>query len=69
MGLFMRVLQVLLAIAFVFLCYYVIVWVLNMLGVSVPDQILRIVMVIIGLLAVIGAIAGKYDTWWGPPKA
>jgi len=66
MGILTRVLQVLLAIACVVLCYYVIGWVLGMLGIAVPEQILRVIMVIIGLLAVIGAISGRYDTWWGP---
>jgi uncharacterized membrane protein len=66
MSLFKRVLYVLLAIAFVFLCYYVIVWVLGMLGVQVPEQILRVVMVILGLLAVIGAISGRFDDFWTP---
>jgi hypothetical protein len=64
MSLFVRVLYVLLAIAFVVLAYYVIVWVLGLLGISIPDQILKIIMVILGLLAVIGAITGKFDTWW-----
>lgn len=64
MSLFLRVLHVLLAIAFVFLCYYVIVWVLGMIGVSVPDQVLKICMVILGLLAVIGALSGRMDNWW-----
>jgi hypothetical protein len=64
MSLVARVLHVLLAIACVVLCYYVIVWVLGLLGVSIPDQILRIIMVILGLLAVIGAISGRFDSWW-----
>jgi len=64
MGLLMRVLKVLLAIACVVLAYFVIIWVLGMLGISVPDQILRVVMVILGLIAVIGAISGKFDNWW-----
>ena len=38
-----------------------------MIGVSVPDQILKIVMVILGLLAVIGAISGRFDGWWKQP--
>ena len=67
MSVFIRVLHILLAIAFVVLCYYVIIWVLNMIGVSVPDQILKIVMVILGLLAVIGAISGRFDGWWKQP--
>ena len=66
MSLFIRVLHVLLAIAFVVLCYYVILWVLGMIGVSVPDQILKICLVILGLLAVIGALRGSFDNWWTP---
>jgi len=64
MSLFLRVLHVLVAIAFVVLCYYVVIYVLGMLGVSVPDQILKIVFVILGLLAVIGALTGQFDNWW-----
>jgi hypothetical protein len=64
MSLFIRVLQVLLALAFVVLAYYVVIWVLGMLGIAVPEQILRIVFVILGLLAVIGALRGTFDTWW-----
>ena len=64
MGLFLRVLYVLVGLAFVVLAYYVTIWVLGMLGLSVPADILRIVFVILGLLAVIGALSGKFDSWW-----
>ena len=67
MSLFIRVLYVLLALAFVVLAYYVTVWVLGMLGLGVPDQILKVVFVILGLLAVIGALSGRYDNWLTPP--
>lgn len=63
MSLFVRVLYVLLALAFVVLAYYVVIWVLGMLGIAVPDQILKIIFVILGLLAVIGALTGKFQTW------
>ena len=63
------VLNLLLAIACVVLCYYLIGWVLGLLGVSIPDQILKIIMVILGILAALGVISGRFDTWWGPPKA
>ena len=66
MGIFIRVCHVLLAIAFVVLAYFVIIWVLGMLGIHVPDQILKVIMVIIALLAVIGALSGRFDSWWGP---
>ena len=64
MSILIRVLNVLLAVACVVLCYFLIIWVLGMLGVSIPDQILRIVMVIIGLIAVIGALSGRFDGYW-----
>jgi hypothetical protein len=64
MSLFIRVLQVLLAIAFVVLAYYCVIWVLGMLGISVPDHILKVIFVILGLLAVIGGLSGRFDNWW-----
>lgn len=64
MSLFIRVLYILLAIAFVVLAYYVVIWVLGMLGIHVPDQIMKVVFVILGLLAVIGAMTGRFDNWW-----
>jgi hypothetical protein len=66
MSLFIRVLQVLLALAFVVLAYYVTIWVLGLLGIVLPAQILQIIFVILGLLAVIGALTGRFDTWWKP---
>jgi hypothetical protein len=64
MSLFIRVLQVLLALAFVVLTYYVTVWVLALLGIAIPDQILKVVFVILGLLALLGALTGRFDSWW-----
>ena len=69
MILFVRVLSILLAIAFVVLIYYVVIWVLGILGISVPERILQVVFLIIGLMAAIGALTGRFDTYWriGPP--
>jgi bacteriorhodopsin len=66
MNLLVRVLYVLLAIAVVILCYYVIIWVLGLLGIRVPENILTVVFVILGLLAAIGALSGRLDNIWGP---
>jgi len=66
MNLFIRVLYVLLGIAFVVLAYYVVIYVLGLLGITVPDQILKVIFVILALLAVIGALSGKFDSWWTP---
>jgi len=67
MGILIRVLNILLAIACVVICYYIVIWVLGMLGLSVPDQILRVAFVIIGLIAIIGALSGRLDGWWNRP--
>ena len=64
MNLFIRILYILLAVAFVVLAYYVVIWVLGMLGILIPEHILKVVFVIIGLLAVIGALTGKFDNFW-----
>lgn len=64
MTLLIRILHILLAIAFVVLIYYVTVWVLGMLGINVPGQILTVIFVIIGLMAAIAALSGRLDNWW-----
>ncbi len=69
MNIFVRILQILLAIAFVVLAYYVIIFVLGLLGIQVPHQILTVVFVIMGLMIAIGVFTGRFDNinWWGPP--
>lgn len=64
MSLLLRVLHILLAIAFVVLIYFVTIWVLGMLGLHVPDTILKVVFVIIALMAAIAALSGRLDNWW-----
>lgn len=66
MSLFLRVLNVLLGIAFVVLAYYIVIWVLGMLGIQVPPDILKVCFVILALMAVIGAFSGRFDNWWTP---
>lgn len=64
MNIFIRILYILLAIAFVVLAYYVVIWVLGMLGIAVPDQILKVVFIILALIAVIGAVTGRLENWF-----
>jgi hypothetical protein len=66
MSLFLRVCSILLYLAFVVLAYLVILWVLGMLGISIPENILKVVFVIIALMAIIGALSGRWDNWWKP---
>jgi uncharacterized membrane protein len=67
MGMFIRILSILLAIAFVVLAYYVVIYVLGLLGIHIPQNILTVVFVIIALLATIAALSGRFDdiTTWG----
>jgi hypothetical protein len=67
-NIFVRILQILLAIAFVVLAYYVIIYVLGLLGIRVPEQILTVIFVIMGLMIAIGVFTGRFDNinWWGP---
>ncbi len=63
-----RVLQILLLVAIIMLCYYVIIWVLGLLGIVIPQQILVVILVILGLSGAIAIISGRADNinWWGP---
>lgn len=67
MSLLIRVLYILLAIAFVVLIYFVVIWVLGLLGLHVPDNILKVVFVILGLMAAIYALTGRMDSLFSPP--
>jgi hypothetical protein len=61
-----RVLQILLVIATVVLCYYLIIWILGLLGIAIPQQILIAILVILGLMGALGILSGKADNinWW-----
>jgi len=45
------------------LIYYLVIWVLGLLGITVPIHILQVVFVVIGLAAAIYALTGRFDTW------
>jgi len=64
---FLRVIQILILIAAIALCYWVIMWVLELLGVPIPHQIVICVLVLLGLWGVAGIVSGKADNikWWG----
>jgi hypothetical protein len=62
-ALLLRVLYILLAIAVVVLIYYLVIWVLGLLGITVPVHILQVIFVVIGLAAAIYALTGRFDTW------
>ena len=61
-----RVLGILLMIAIIMLCYWVTIWVLGLLGIVIPQQILTCVFVILCLVGALAVIGGKFDNinWW-----
>jgi len=67
MNIFVRVLRILLAIAFVVLLFYITIWVLGLLGLVVPEKIITIIFVIIGLAAAVGELSGKFDNIFRSP--
>lgn len=58
MSLLILLLNILLVIAFCALLYFIAVWVLGLLGVAFPANILKIIIVIVALILVIGVLAG-----------
>ena len=67
MNIFVRILSILLAVAFTVLGYQVTIWVLGMLGVVVPHAILVTIFVILGLMVALYAFSGRFDNirWFG----
>jgi hypothetical protein len=65
----LRVLQILACITVMVICYYGVIWVLGLLGVHIPPQILTAVFVLLGLICAIGIVTGRFDTisWWRVP--
>jgi hypothetical protein len=64
MSIFVRILSILLAIAFIVLAYYVVIYVLGLLGIHVPPQILTVIFVILALIVAIGVLSGRFDSYW-----
>jgi len=63
-----KVIQVLMAIAATVICYYGIIWVLDLLSIHPPERLMMAIFVFLGLAAIYGAYTDRW-TWWGPPKA
>lgn len=63
-ALLVRVMMILLAVAVVVLCYYITIYVLGLLGIHIPGNILTVIFVIIGLLLAIWALTGRLDNWF-----
>jgi hypothetical protein len=48
-----RVIYALLYLCMIVICYYLIIWVLGVLGIHIPPQILSIIMVMLVLIAIL----------------
>jgi hypothetical protein len=64
MSLFLRVVNLLIFVLFVVLAWYLIVWVLQIAGITVPEKIMQIVLAILILMAIAGGLSGRFDNWW-----
>lgn len=64
MPLLVRVLIILATIAVFVVAYLVSIWVLGMLGINIPQNILTAVFVLLGLIAAIYALTGRMDTFF-----
>ena len=54
-----KLLQILFVIGLVMLCYYVGIWVLGLLGLNIPHQILIVILVLLGLYGAIQILNGS----------
>jgi len=59
-----RVLQILAAIVLGFICYHAVIWVLGLLGLTVPPQLLLGIVVFLVIITILGSLNGKLDSWW-----
>lgn len=64
MSILAKVVQILIAVCFLVLAYYLVIWVLGMLGIDVPAHILKVIFVLLGLMALYGVLTGSVYTWW-----
>ena len=62
-----RVIQLLILIACLAFCYWLIVWILGLLLIPVPHQLIVCGLVIAGLVGLLSIVSGRADSWWGPP--
>lgn len=63
-ALLIRVLTILAAIALLVALFFFTVWILAMLGIAVPQKILTAIFIFLGLIVAIGALTGRFDSWW-----
>ncbi len=66
-----RVIYALIYLCGIFLCYWLILWVLGALGLNLPPHVLQILMVVLVLIAILvlwRLFAGSFKPWPGPPS-
>lgn len=68
MWLVIRVISILLGIAFCVLAYLIVLWVLAMLGLHVPPDILKVIFVIFALMVALWALTGRMDNTFNWPQ-
>lgn len=73
MGLLERVIRALLYLCVIAICFYLIVWVLGVLGIALPHMVLTILKVMFVLIAILVLVRLFYPvlsgvSLWGDPK-
>ena len=61
-----KILSVLIAITVCVIGFYIVQWVLQLLGLNPPRELITACFVLIALVSIGGAFFGKFDSWWGP---
>lgn len=59
-----KILSVLIAITVCVIGFYVVQWVLDLLGLHPPRELITAFFVLIALVTIGGALYGKFDNWW-----
>jgi len=62
-----KVIQLLILAVSLAFCYWLIDWVLRLVGFPAPSQLIICGLVLLGLFGLYGIVTGKADTWWGGP--
>jgi hypothetical protein len=63
---FGKVIQFLILAASLAFCYYLVLWILGLLKLGVPEQLILCAFIVLGLTGLYAIITGRADKWWGP---
>jgi hypothetical protein len=72
MGLFEAVIRALIYLGFLVLAFFIVIWFLSVLGISLPPHVVQILMAILTLVAILVLVRLLYPAFsgyqWFPPR-